>query len=195
MVGDRDVTPVAKWFRYHADQSYQSGNGWSQNSMGTWTYDEQTAEFLPYNRQGEPDEYGAFVILFENGNMYWEREEEGMKVAVTLSPITEMPMAPKDSISGNWQLVSVLQDGQESTEGHDLPKELFVSWGGTYRATKADGSQARGFWHMDPHAAEFHMVDWNREVDFMAFDVSFDNDLVKMVPWKDRSLTYTYQRN
>ncbi|MEH0152996.1 hypothetical protein V6R21_02560 [Limibacter armeniacum] len=196
MVGDMDVTPVAKWFKYHQDHSYQAGNGWSQNSVGTWTYDKQKEEFLPFNSKGEPDEFGAFKTSFEDGKMYWEREEEGMKVKVTLSPTTEMPMAPKDSIAGKWQLVSIIKEGKDITDLHKAnhQEEIFIRWGGTYIKTNPDGSKSHGFWHMDPHHPKFHMVDWNKEVDFMAFNISFDHDLVKMVPWKDKEITYTYKR-
>lgn len=196
MVGERNVTPVAKWFHYHPDHTYQAGNGWSQNSIGTWAYDKKKAEFIPFSSNGEPDEFGAFKTCFENGKMYWEREEEGMKVVVTLSPTTEMPMSPKDSIAGTWNLVSVTKEGKDITPMENASKaaELHISWGGTYRKTAPDGASAHGFWHMDPHHPEFHLVDWNREVDFVAYHVSFDKDQVKMIPWKDETMIYTYVR-
>lgn len=196
MVGDRDVTPVAKWFRINKDHTSQAGNGWSQNAVGTWTYDDQKAEFLTYDQAGKPDEFGAFHTSFKNGKMLWQRLEDGMKVVVTLSPATEMPMAPKDSIAGRWDLVSVIKDDQDITTDYDSKnqEEILIRWTGTYAKTNPDGTQSHGFWHMDPHAAEFHMIDWNRDVDFQAFDVSFDQDLVRMEPWKDRGMVYIYRR-
>lgn len=195
-VGDRDVTPVAKWFKINKDKTNQAGNGWSQNYTGTWTYDEKSGEFLPYDNRGKPDEFGAFKTSFDGGKMYWQREEEGMNVVVTLSPTAEMPMSPKDSIVGKWGLVSVIRDGKDMTASYDAgsQEEIFIRWTGTYARTNPDGSKSHGFWHMDPHAPEFHMVDWNREVDFQAFRVSFENDLVTMRPLKDDEVIYTYER-
>ena len=39
-VGDQTMTPVAKWAKYNSDGTFQSGNGWTQNSIGTWNYND-----------------------------------------------------------------------------------------------------------------------------------------------------------
>ena len=38
-VGEDNMTPVAKWTKINTDGTYQSGNGWLQNSQGQWNYD------------------------------------------------------------------------------------------------------------------------------------------------------------
>src|SRR5690606_30317287 len=98
MVGDQDLTPVAKWFKYHKDHTYQSGNGWTQNDIGTWAYDKSKKEFMAQTSMGIKDEYDVFKVRFSENKMFWEREEDGMKVVVSLSRIKEMPMSTKDSI-------------------------------------------------------------------------------------------------
>ena len=60
--------------------------------------------------------------------------------------------------------------------------------------TKPNNEQIRGIWHMNAHRSQFHMIDWNQEADFMAFDVSFENDLLKMIPHSDKTIIYTYQK-
>ena len=64
-VGDRDVTPVAKWFQINEDGTYQAGNGWMQNDEGTWAYDEQNQTYAPTSKNGLIDEFGAFSLQFE----------------------------------------------------------------------------------------------------------------------------------
>lgn len=180
MVGERNLTPVAKWFKYHKDNTSQAGNGWTQNDIGTWTYVKKKKEFLPVSSKG-PDEYGPFKVSYSGGKMTWERIEDGMKVVVHLSPITVMPLSPKDSIAGMWELV-----GKKET--------LFISWTGTYRETKTDGTQSFGYWHMDPHHPIFHLVDFNRDVEVRVFDISFKDDLVTMKP-TNSELIMTYKKH
>ncbi|XOV91793.1 MAG: hypothetical protein ACFHWX_16465 [Bacteroidota bacterium] len=172
MVGDRNLTPVAKWFRYRKDHTYQAGNGWTQNDIGTWIYNKKKKEFLPESGRNGADEYGPFKVSFSSGNMTWERMEDGMKVVVNLSLTAEMPMAPKDSLSGMWELVT----------DNATKETLFISWGGNFRKTKTDGSQSFGYWHMDPHHSEFHMIDYNREIPVSVLIVSFKDNRVIMKP-------------
>lgn len=194
-VGARNLTPVAKWFKYHKDHTYQAGNGWTQNDVGTWKFDNVKKEFLPESNNGE-DEYGSFKVRFSGKKMTWERKEDGMLVIVSLSKITEMPMSPKDSIAGIWQLISVTRNDKDITPSYD-PQNLetiLIRWTETYRKTNPDGSQSLGFWHMDAHEPELHMIDFNREVDFQVFNVSFKDDFVLMKPKMDSDLTFTYKR-
>lgn len=193
-VGDKNLTPVAKWFRYHKDKTYEAGNGWTQNDIGTWEYDEAKKEFLPESRNGK-DEYGPFKVKLSDEKMTWERMEDGMMVVVSLSRISEMPMSPKDSIAGNWELISVVNGGKDITSTYDSEKKetIFISWAETYRKTNPDGSHSSGYWHMDAHKPEFHFIDFNREVDFQVFVVSFKEDLLMMQEKEDETV-FTYRR-
>lgn len=71
MVGEKDMTPVAKWTKINKDQTYQSGNDWLQHSRGKWIYDIKTKQFLPKEKFGIEDEYGAFTVNFLDGRMVW----------------------------------------------------------------------------------------------------------------------------
>ena len=59
MVGTEIKTPVAKWIKVNDDGSYQSGNGWLQNSEGTWSYDKSSQTYLPVEANGIDEHYGA----------------------------------------------------------------------------------------------------------------------------------------
>ena len=195
-VGDENMTPVAKWFEQLDDNTYKAGNGWLQNDKGTYTYNEKTNEFSPESWNGK-DEFGPFKVIFSEGKMKWERMEEGMKVVVTLSPALDIPMSPKDSIVGNWNLFSVVKDGEDITSTYDTDNKesFFIQWTSTYRKTNPDGSRSNGYWHMDPHRPEFHLIDYNREVAVEVFEVSFKDDMVLMKPKSDSVMVFTYKKN
>ncbi|MEO9482013.1 MAG: hypothetical protein ABJG47_01120 [Ekhidna sp.] len=194
-VGDENLTPVAKWFKYDEDNTYTAGNGWTQNDKGTWNYSEELDEFLPVSRLGA-DEYGAFKVQFIGEKMTWKRSEDGMNVSVTLSRIAEMPMAPKDSIVGNWELTSVIQNNEDVTSEYNKENtiSIFIRWTATYRKTDTNGSRSSGYWHMNPHRSEFHLINYNKELGVEEFLVSFKNDLLFMKPKNKEGTIFTYQR-
>ena len=59
-VGSELMTPIAKWSMFNADGSYTSGNGWLQNSAGTWQLNEVDNSLSMNETHGLKDEFGAF---------------------------------------------------------------------------------------------------------------------------------------
>lgn len=194
-VGDRNLTPVAKWFKYEEDNSYTAGNGWTQNDKGTWSYDENSNEFEPVS-QNNTDEYGPFNVQFLEEKMIWKRMEEGMNVEVTLSKITEMPRAPKDSIVGNWDLTAAIIRDVDITSSYD-PKNIVsmvISWTSNFNRTNLDSTTSSGYWYMNAHRPELHLINYNRDKEVEVFMVSFKDDLLFMVPKNGNGPKFTYTR-
>ncbi|MCV9385675.1 hypothetical protein [Reichenbachiella ulvae] len=192
-VGDRDVTPTAKWFRFREDMSCEAGNGWTQNLIGTYTYSDGT--FKPTNKNQPLDPFGPFKVTFTDDNMFWEREEEGMRVKVTLSPINKFPAAPADQVIGLWDLQIVKQKGKDITASYD-PKGLQylnVRWTRQYDVRLADGSQTRGFWHMDAHDPRLSLVNYDKEVPVEQYMIYTVGDSLIMESL-DKQTVMTYQR-
>lgn len=151
--GDREVTPVAKWFKINKDHTQQMGNGWLQNGEGTWTFDTETSLFSPINFNDIKDEFGSFRVAFKNERMIWEREEEGMLVKVVLEPITALPKGPADEIKGLWGIVKVLKDGIVITDQYDPDnkRHLFIQWDNRFQDNLGPDGRLVGFWQMNAH--------------------------------------------
>lgn len=195
-VGDRTMTPVAKWFKTNKDGTFQSGNGWTQNSVGTWTYDEVTMEYHPLNTNGIKDEFGAFQVSFSNNHMIWQREEEGMMVIVNLAAIDKMPMAPADRVTGLWKLIKVEEEGENIIKSVDPNGQQFAHFrpDKRYRLRLPDNSFTQGYWHMDGHNPEFTLISYNRQEENLSFRVSFEQDQLIMRQNGSKKMTYTYNR-
>ncbi|WP_074410278.1 hypothetical protein [Aquimarina megaterium] len=194
-IGDKKMTPIAKWFKYNTDHSYQAGNGWLQNDEGSWTYNKKEKQFLPESKNGK-DEYGAFKVEFSNNKMKWARMEDGMKVIVSLSRISNLPKSPKDKAVGNWQLVSVYKNQENITKSYNPEgkEAIFIRWTGTYRKTHPDTSRSNGYWYMNAHKPELHLIDYNRAIDVQVFIVTFHDNMMTMKPKNSENITFTYKR-
>ncbi len=164
-VGAELMTPVAKWTKINEDLTYQSGNGWLQNSEGTWNYDEKSKQFLLQEKNGIKDEYGAFTINFSGDKMTWERDEDGMKVVVSLDKIDKLPRSPTDMITGLWDLVEVSKENVTITSSFDQDNQhyIFFRWDRIYVERTPQGERTTGYWHMNGHRPEITLISHNEE--------------------------------
>ena len=163
-VGNQIMTPVAKWTKINRDNTYESGNGWVQNSVGTWSYNEKTKEYLPLNKYGVLDEFGAFKVSFSNKKMNWEREEEGVKVIVSLKKITSIPMATGDKLMGLWDLTDAMQGVENILTTFDPSNKYYIFFRPDRLYTKRmpDGKRTTGYWHIDAHKPEITLISENK---------------------------------
>ena len=159
-VGNNEMTPVAKWTKINADGSYTTGNGWLQNGEGKWSYDATENSFLPVETNGIKDPFGAFQVRVEGKQLQWEREEEGAKVIVTLSPIEELPSSIANELKGLWGLQEVQADGAVITDRFDPEGKhyIFIRWDREYRERTVEGNRASGYWHIHGHRPELTLI-------------------------------------
>ena len=128
--------------------------------------------------------------------MVWERDEDGLTVIVTLSRIEEMPMSPADRIPGQWDLVSATRGTSDVTEEYDPydRHRIDVRRGQTYKLVHSDSTESFGYWRMDSHSPEFHLIDFNRNVDFQVYAVSLTPNRLTMKSKTDTDMTFVYRR-
>lgn len=197
--GDEIMTPVAKWTKINEDGSFQNGNGWQQNSTGTWTYDKNNGlfQFKPVHGIGAEDEEGVYKVSFNNGKMKWEGEEEGTKIVVSLKRTEKLPMSPADSLMGLWDLTKVIKDGKDSTTGYD-PKNLHylhIRWDKIFAERTSQGERSMGYWFIRGHAPEITLFSFNKERDDERWRISFNDAELTLTGFsetnKGQELLYT----
>ena len=177
-VGDQEMTPIAKWTKINNDGSYQSGNGWLQNSEGTWEYDSRSKVFTPKETNGIIEPYGGFTVDQAGDNMTWQREEDGALVTVNLSRIEELPKAPSDKLVGLWDLVSASDSGTDIQNQIDPDDNynIFIKWIRTY-SERSSGGKGTGFWFIHPHRPELTIMSHDSEnKPIQSWMISFEKD-------------------
>lgn len=188
-VGDEIMTPVAKWFKINKDGTIQSGNGWLQNSAGTWTYNKKSRQFTPKETQGTgvEDGAGAFTVSFKEEEMTWEREEEGTQVVVSLYKITQLPMGPADQLAGLWDLIKATKEGQETTSSFDPDNRhyLLIRSDRVFRERTAQNKLEYGLWHINGHRPEITFIRNDKTKEDEKWRISFQGSALTMVGISD----------
>lgn len=184
VVGSEQMTPVAKWTRINQNGTYESGNGWLQNSSGTWSYDRNSYTFTATASLDIADEYGGFTISYDGNNMHWTRNEEGMEVKVTLSPITELPMSPADYLEGLWEL--------ETSSTDDLSNEkIMIRWDRIYVQFNSENRRSTGYWHIHGHKSEIILLPHNQELNPQSWKIEVNAEQLKMIGISDSNRDQT----
>jgi hypothetical protein len=70
------MTSNARWMRFNADITQQSGNGWFQHSVGRWKLDPDNHDLTIVNTNGLDDLDDPFKVTLSNNEMMWERMEK-----------------------------------------------------------------------------------------------------------------------
>lgn len=155
-VGDEEKTPMAKWFDFKENGKLQGGNGGIMNIRGSWRYDGNN-KHLEQLIEGQADPYGPFNVVFSQGQMFWERFEEGQKVKVSLFRVDEQPLAPWDLIIGEWSNDKAEGFDKESNKVKSVyamtPNSFYFGWDGRYRKYDQAGNRVEtGIWHIESHS-------------------------------------------
>lgn len=196
MVGEENMTPVAKWFEFAEDGTATGGNGWTQNSIGKWTYNAEKREFSATNDLGIKDDFGPFKISFSSDTMKWVRMEEGMNVVVSLIPAQTWAPAPIDLVKGLWSLIKVEDlNGKELTDYDPQGMQfLFLRPDMRFRIREPDGNILQGFWHMHGHRPLLTLINYDRTISNEEYTVSIDEESLTMKSINDQGYLYKYLR-
>lgn len=174
-VGDQIMTPNAKWTKFNSDFTQQSGNGWLQHTKGSWDLKENQLEII--NTNGLEDPFGAFKVQFNQDSMFWEREEEGEKVVVSLIRTKELPMTYGDQLFGLWKL-NELNGLGPFYDTITADSYLFLRWDRKFVLNNQNG-KTWGVYNVHGHRSELELIPYG-EKERSFWRVSFGSNSFEM---------------
>lgn len=187
-VGDKIMTPVAKWTTIDENGTYTSGNGWLQNSEGLWQYDNTTNVYTPTETNGLKDPFGGFDVSFESSDlMTWQRIEDGMTVTVRLERIEKLPKSTADHLQGLWDLADHKLNGVSNMAEFDPADKhyIFIRWDRIYVERTHKGDRATGYWHIHGHKPEMTLLSHNAVRAPQSWRVDFNDGQLTMMGISD----------
>lgn len=180
-IGNQEMTPNARWIRFNADSTQQSGNGWFQHSIGTWDINRETNKLSITDSNGLKDRFGSYNISFENTLMYWTRIEDGQNVEVTLERTDHLPETYGDRLLGLWKLEKAFGNGKyfKQSNKQNTARYLFLRWDRRFVIGSEQG-RIHGIYNVNGHKPELELIPYGEDLTRSFWKVDFDQNSIKL---------------
>lgn len=193
-VGTEEMTPIAKWTQLNDDGTYVSGNGWLQNSDGSWEFDQSNSEVSITPETGFEDSFGSFKVSLESDNeMVWIREEEGQKVTVRYERISSIPKSWSDLATGIWDLSTATRSGNDALEEFDPTGDrfIFLRWDKLFMDYTSE-ERISGIWRIGAHSPALDILyyDNSKSPNYWQYSFNGEDEMI----WKMGEVTLTFLR-
>lgn len=179
-VADEEMTPNGRWTKFNSDSTFESGNGWYQHTVGTWTLIDGGKKLLIQNEEGLIDTYEPFSIRIESDLMYWSRLEDGQKVEITLGRSDNLPKSFGDRVLGLWKLEKAEGPGTffNHSENLDTNDYLFLRWDKRFVINSSKG-RINGVYNVNAHRPELELIPYgNMKREF--WEIIFNEETVTL---------------
>ena len=180
-VGDREMTPNARWMRFNNDSTQQSGNGWFQHSYGTWKMNNKTQELSVIDLNEVKDPYEPFKVRIENNVMTWTRTEDGENVEVTLEKSEQLPAAFSDKILGLWKLEEAIGEGEYFSQNENDPTSdyIFFRWDKRFVLNSKKG-KINGVYNVNGHKPEVELIPDSGQMKRNFWQIDFEKNAITL---------------
>ena len=169
-MGDKEMTPIARWMRFNSDSTQTSGNGWLQHSIGTWSLNSNN-DLSVINTNGIIDEVEPFKVVMTQTNMTWKRKEDGMDVTVFLERTNKLPVSEGNKLMGLWKL------NQDNSQNQSYKiKTLYISWDNRFIKEFESNKKEYGIYKIHGHKPEIQMVNYGNTPQFKYYKFNFDSE-------------------
>ncbi len=194
--GDEEMTPNARWTRFNADATQQSGNGWFQHSYGTWNLDKTTHQLTIINTNGIKD-HNPFTIHIDGHTMYWNRQEDGQHIKVVLERSETLPQTYGDQLLGLWKLEDMTGNGPYFTPETESSSTnfLFLRWDKRFVINSAQG-RINGVYNANAHRPEVELIPYGDTIkrNFWKLNIQ-ENSLILTLLNSDSLVTRKFIRS
>ena len=192
--GENEMTPNARWVRFHADKTQQSGNGWLQHSIGTWNLDQTTNKLSIVNTNGLKDLADPFQIKLDQNTMTWSREEEGQALTVHLKRIETLPTTHGDQLLGLWKLEKATGKGDYFSSSETSNASLYFGWDKRFMV-QTGKSRIRGMYNVHGHKSEVALIPHDEKRKRSFWNIQFaENTITLKLVNSDSLVTRTFKR-
>ena len=177
-VGDQIMTPNARWTRFHADFTQESGNGWLQHSYGTWNLNPETNELSITNTNGIDDPEEPFKVVLKNDTMTWVRNEGGQNVEVTLERATHLPETYGDKLFGLWGLKEAIGDGTYFGKNSNVGGYIHFRWDKRF-VIQSEKGRINGVYNVNGHKPEVEFIPYG-DINRNFWNIEFNDSIITL---------------
>jgi len=190
------MTPNARWTRFNADFTQESGNGRFQHSYGTWKLNAESNELTIENTNGLADLNEPFKVEINPDEMTWKRTEEGQDITVSLVRTAKLPETYGDQLLGLWKLEQATGNGgyfdplaNEETKDH-----LFFRWDKRF-VLRSNKGRVNGVYNVHGHKPEVELIPYGDQFERSFWTIQFEEDQIMLTLLNtDEAVHRTFKR-
>ncbi|NQX92927.1 MAG: hypothetical protein HRT74_12540 [Flavobacteriales bacterium] len=180
-VGNEDMTPNARWTRFNADHTQESGNGKFEHSHGTWAFDPACKELSIVNTNGLEAPYDPFKVSVSKERMTWERVYVGQAMTIDLVRTNKLPETHGDQLLGLWRLEELTGTGKYFGNADQTNSNSFVFFRWDKRfVIQSDLGRINGVYNVHGHKSEVELIPYGENLDRDFWDIKFEEDAITL---------------
>ena len=172
-VGNKEMTPIARWMSFKSDSTQTSGNGWLQHSLGTWSLNENKLSIT--NTNGFNDTNEPFNVVLNPNTMTWSRKEDGQNVKIFLEKINKLPTSEGNKLIGLWERIPI-----NDSLIYQHTSILYLRWDNTYVKHNEGARKKYGIYKIHGHKPELQLVNYGDKPEFKFYNFSVNDTLLTL---------------
>jgi len=196
IVGEENMTPNARWMKFNSDSTQQSGNGWFQHSIGTWSFNQSTNALTITNTNVLEDPNEPFSVILSDDEMTWKRVEEGQPIVVNLERTIQLPTTYGDQLLGLWSLKESTGSTNYSTplDTVGITDYVFFRWDKRFVIGTEKG-RIRGVYQVHGHRPEVELIPYTKAYTSDTWGINFNGEQITLnLLDTDSVVTRTFKR-
>tara|TARA_R110001606_G_scaffold151587_3_gene292151 strand:- start:3983 stop:4720 length:738 start_codon:yes stop_codon:yes gene_type:complete len=177
----KDFTINEKWFRFEADSTQTSGNGWQQHTTGSWSYQKESNRITIKNDNNFNDflEYkNPFNVTFDKNSMTLQGTDRGKDVTIVLERATKLPTTEANKLLGLWKFDSIFVDDKEVSDSLNPTKKgmIYLGFENNYTLYNYPEGEKYGIFKTHSMRNQIDLINSSRTPEYQYYKFRLEND-------------------
>lgn len=183
MGNEEMITPALNWMQFNADSTHAFGNGWLQNSFGSWTFQKKSKILTIKNDIGFSDYTNPMKIALSEKNMTCKLKVDEMEITVFFERIDKLPTSEANKLYGLWKIDSTFINSKDVSDSLNPDKKamLFLRWDNNFEIRNYPEGEKYGIFKTQAFRQQLEMVNYSRRSPkFQFYDFIVDDEKLQL---------------
>lgn len=183
MGNEEMITPALNWMQFNTDSTHAFGNGWLQNSFGSWTFQKKSKILTIKNDIGFSDYTNPMKIALSEKNMTCKLKVDEMEITVFFERIDKLPTSEANKLYGLWKIDSTFINSKDVSDSLNPDKKamLFLRWDNNFEIRNYPEGEKYGIFKTQAFRQQLEMVNYSRRSPkFQFYDFIVDDEKLQL---------------
>lgn len=183
MENEEMITPALNWMLFNPDSTHAFGNGWLQNSVGSWTFQKSSKILTIKNDIGFSDYTNSMKIELSKKNMTCKLKVDEMEITLFLERIDKLPTSEVNKLYGLWKIDSTFINSRDVTDSLNPEKKamLFLRWDNNFEIRNYPEGEKFGIFKTQSFRQQLEMINYSlRSPKFQFYDFIVEDEKLQL---------------